>query len=305
LVKKTFIFIALLWVGFLGYIVLKKPVDEVVEEPASIDPVVQSSEPATQYPPVQQKTPDTTPDPEVIPFVPLPDKMKVSEKDEVKPDGMAKTEEKKEVPPVERKRPDLENSFGLICTKFEKIPSRFRMSSWEGTKKIELEDLSRIDSSTKNHPKFWIKVRVPYKELVHPSSGDSFFKPTSMNDPNKRIIVQSFEVRNEALSYTNRTKPIGYLILKDFKIGGPSYQITSEMDSPLSSSYYIHFEQVLGAQKFFHDLTGKRNGHPFGGWGYEYKITRKDFSQNKINVVRKDLKTRSSVSKELDGPTSL
>jgi hypothetical protein len=304
LIKKTFIFIALLWVGFLGYIVLKKPVDEVLEEPVLSEPVIQSAEPVAQDPPVK-KIAEKSAESEVIPFTPLPVQMTVPEKKDAKPVEMGKTDEEKEVLSAETKKSDLENSFGLICTKFEKIPSRFRLSSWEGTKNIEIEDLSRIDSSTKKYPKFWLKVRVPYKELIHPSSGDSFFKPTSMGDANKRILVQSFEVRQEALSFTSRTNPIGYLILKDFKIGGPSYQITSEMDAPLSSSYYIHFEQVLGAQKFFHDLTGKRNGHPFGGWGYEYKITRQDFSQNKIKVMRKDLENGSYMSKELDGPTSL
>jgi hypothetical protein len=302
MIKKTFILIALIWIGFLGYLVFEKPGDELLEEPASKDPVVQSSEPVAQDP-VAPKIPEKSAEPEVIPFTPLPDKRKITEKEQ--PVEMVETVPERETPSAESKKTDLGNSFGLICTKFEKIPSRFRLSSWEGTKNVEIEDLSRIDSSTKNHPKFWLKVRVPYKELIHPSSGDSFFKPTSMSDPNKRILVQSFEVRNEALSFTSRTNPIGYLILKDFKIGGPSYQITSQMDAPLSSSYYIHFEQVLGAQKFFHDLTGKRNGHPFGGWGYEYKITRQDFSQNKIKVMRKDLEKGSYVSKELDGPTSL
>jgi len=302
LIKKTFILIALIWVSFLGYLIFEKPGDELLEEPASKDPVVQSSEPVIQDL-VVPKVIEKVTEPEVIPFTPLPDKMTVAEKEQ--PVEMEKTVPEKEAPSTEIKKSDLGNSFGLICTKFEKIPSRFRLSSWEGTKNIEIEDLSRVDSSTKSHPKFWIKVRVPYKELIRPATGDSFFKPTSMNDPNKRILVQSFEVRKEALSFTSRTNPIGYLILKDFKIGGPSYQITSEMDAPLSSSYYIHFEQVLGAQKFFHDLTGKGNGHPFGGWGYEYKITRQDFSQNKINVMRKDLEKGSYVSKELDGPTPL
>lgn len=302
MIKKTFILIALIWIGFLGYLVFEKPGDELLEELASKDPVVQSSEPVAQDP-VASKISEKSAEPEVIPFTPLPDEMKITEKEQ--PVEMVETVPERETPSAESKKTDLGNSFGLICTKFEKIPSRFRLSSWEGTKNVEIEDLSRIDSSTKNHPKFWLKVRVPYKELIHPSSGDSFFKPTSMSDPNKRILVQSFEVRNEALSFTSRTNPIGYLILKDFKIGGPPYQITSQMDAPLSSSYYIHFEQVLGAQKFFHDLTGKRNGHPFGGWGYEYKITRQDFSQNKIKVMRKDLEKGSYVSKELDGPTSL
>ena len=302
MIKKTFILIALIWIGFLGYLVFEKPGDELLEELASKDPVVQSSEPVAQDP-VASKISEKSAEPEVIPFTPLPDEMKITEKDQ--PVEMVETVPARETPSAESKKTDLGNSFGLICTKFEKIPSRFRLFSWEGTKNVEIEDLSRIDSSTKNHPKFWLKVRVPYKELIHPSSGDSFFKPTSMSDPNKRILLQSFEVRNEALSFTSRTNPIGYLILKDFKIGGPSYQITSQMDAPLSSSYYIHFEQVLGAQKFFHDLTGKRNGHPFGGWGYEYKITRQDFSQNKIKVMRKDLEKGSYVSKELDGPSPL
>ena len=106
------------------------------------------------------------------------------------------------------------------------------------------------------------------------------------------MFVQSFEVKMKPYLYTSRTNSIGYLIMKDFKIGGPSYQITSEMEKPLTTSYYIHFEQNIGAQKFFHDLTGKPNGYPFGGWGYEYKITRQDFAKNKIKVMRKDQKDR-------------
>ena len=112
-----------------------------------------------------------------------------------------------------------------------------------------------------------------------------------MNDPNKRIIAHSFEIKKKALDYSSRMNSIGYLILHDFKIGGPPYQLTSEMETPLTSSYYLHFEQNMGPQKFFHDLTGKKNGYAFGGWGLEYKVIKQNFAQNKITVLRKDLKT--------------
>ena len=35
--------------------------------------------------------------------------------------------------------------FGLVCTKFSRLPSRFRLASWEGTKKVFLEDLENFD----------------------------------------------------------------------------------------------------------------------------------------------------------------
>ena len=64
-------------------------------------------------------------------------------------------EVKKEVIPVEKatnQETQIEKvekipepTFGLICTKYERIPSRFRLASWEGVKKVELEDLSKID----------------------------------------------------------------------------------------------------------------------------------------------------------------
>jgi len=304
LIKKTFIIVGLLWVAFLGYLIFEKPIEHLSEGPNVVEPVVQSPEPVPQVP-ISEKSPPVVSQPEEIPFTPLPDEPLVMQKETIQAEHTKEVDLEKKPEPIFPKKTGNEDTFGLICTKFEKVPSRFRLSSWEGRKKVEIEDLSRVNQSTKDHPKFWLKVRVPYKEFIHPASGDSFFKPTSMSDPNKRILVQSFEVRNEALSFTSRKNPIGYLILKDFKVGGPAYQLTSEMEKPLTSSYYIHFEQIFGPQKFFHDLTGKRNGHPFGGWGFEYKITKQDFSKNKITVLRKDLKKGNYQSKVLDGPVPL
>ena len=84
MIKKTFIFIALLWVGFLGYIVLKKPVDEVLEEPVPSEPVIQASEPVAQDPPLK-KIAEKSAESGVIPFTPLPDQMTVPDKEDAKP----------------------------------------------------------------------------------------------------------------------------------------------------------------------------------------------------------------------------
>ena len=283
--------------------------DEIVEflgDPKTVEKTVQDTTP--EKPEVPPPVPVVVPmEKESIPFAPLPDVPPSAPQREVVKQATPEAKISPKGPPeVEEKKPvKLSESFGLICTKFERIPSRFRLVSWEGTKKVEIEDLHKIDSSTKKHPRFWLELRVPYKEFMHPTTKESFFRPTILKDPNKRMIAQSFEIKNEALSYSGRVNPIGYLIMKDFKIGGPPYQLTSEMDQPLTSSYFVHFEQDMGPKKFFHDLTGQRNGYKFGGWGYEYKIIKQNFAQNKITVLRKDLKSGRVTEKELSGPTPL
>ena len=310
MIKKIFITIAIIWFFFLAVLVFREQIIEFLGEPMEVEKTVQNT-----APPVVETIPVPVPKTEIvketktesIPFAPLPSVPKASpvmveETKQVKQE-VVKQEASKPNQVNESKKP--ENSFGLICTKFEKVPSRFRLVGWEGRKKVELEDLSKVDSSTKKHPRIWLRVRVPYKEFMHPTSKESFFRPTTLQDPNKRIIVQSFEVKEEKMSYTGRVNPIGYSILRDFKLGGPPYQITSEMEQPLTTSYYLHFEQNMGPQKFFHDLTGKPFGYKFGGWGLEYKITKQNFAQNKITVLRKEIKTGKLLAKELQGPSSI
>ena len=307
MIKKIFIFIVFIWFVFLAILIFRDQILNSLGQPEKEQKTVQETTPTLIPKPKIEDKPMVELRTEVIPFNPLPDTPVQSGKTEV----VKSTEDKKEIKEEEgMKEPNLmleksEDVFGLICTKFERIPSRFRLVSWEGLKKVELEDLSKFNSKTKQYPRIWLRLRVPYKEYIHPSTQESFFRPTSTQDPNKRLIVQSLEVKKEALNYSSRNNSIGYAIMRDFKIGGPPYQLTSEMEKPLTTAYSIHFEQNIGPRKFFHDLTGKPNGYTFGGWGYEYKITKQNFAQNNIKVLRKDQKTGRLKSKDLQGPLPL
>ena len=307
MIKKIFIFIAFLWFVFLGVLVFRDQIVDFLGQPKEEQKTVQHIPPTVVPPPTIENKPIEEPKPDVIPFRPLPDAPVPIAKKEVvqKTEDIEEKKQEVVVPAPNLGTENSEDIFGLICTKFERIPSRFRLISWEGQKKVELEDLSKFNSKTKSYPRFWLRLRLPYKEFINPSTQESFFRPTNLKDPNKRLIVQSLEIKKEALNYSSRSNSIGYVIMRDFKIGGPPYQITSEMEKPLTTAYTIQFEQSIGPQKFFHDLTGKPNGHPFGGWGFEYKITKQNFAQNKIKVLRKDQKTGRLSSKELEGPSSL
>ena len=91
------------------------------------------------------------------------------------------------------------------------------------------------------------------------------------SDPNKRLMLLSLNIKYEAFLIPQLKKPIAFLVIKDYKFGGSPYQVTNEMDKPLTSSYALEFEQFNGPQKFFHDPNGKPMRHPFGGWGFEFK----------------------------------
>ena len=308
--KKFLLIVVLLWIGFLGFVIFKDKIEQFLsnQDSGELDSINQVKEDAPIIPneSVEEKQPVMVlPKPvekNPVPFEPLPPVQMESGNEE------AKSVAKNEGNAVEKKLPDPrgmviadydKDPFGLICTKFEKIPSRFRLLSWEGNKKVVLEDLENYDYGTKAYPRYIFNIRQPYKEMRHAKTGKPRFVPCSASDPNKRILLQSINIKHEAQNFSALTKPLVYLVIRDFKFGGIPYQITNEMEKPFTSSYAIEVEQFNGPQKFFHDLTGKPRNHTFGGWGFEYKLIGQSNSDRTLTIQRKELKTGKITRKEI------
>ena len=307
--KKFLLIIVLLWAGFLCFTIFKEKIRGFLsnDENKSFETVQQvpeksapKSEPVSKVEDVSPAVPERSQPMEeesVVPFEPLP-QIKLSKEDE----------EHSEKKIVNNKLPDPrsmvvadynKDPFGLVCTKFSRLPSRFRLVRWEGLKKVILEDLENFDHGTKSYPRYSFELNVPYKELKHAVTGKSRFMICKSNDANKRLQLLSFNVKYEALSFSSAKKPIGYLVVRDFKLGGPPYQITNEMEEPLTSSYALEFEQFKGPQKFSYDLTGKPKNYTFGSWGYEYKLISHNFPERSLVVQRKELRTGRLLRKEI------
>ncbi len=305
MIKYLFLLFAFLWLAFLGYLVLQPKERKATDAP----------KPSTVEWPVEQKVEmplsATVPEPtnfsEEIPFAPMEEVPAVSPAETNKVADPPISSPKKEMIEVseekERVEPD-DSVFGLVCTLVEPIPSRFRLAGWKGRKLVELEDLEKPKSSDGSYPRHWLNLRVPYRELINPNTNESFFKPGRIDSGNVRLVLQSFEVQDKVLSYSNLPKPTGYLILRDLKVGGPSYRIDSDDEAPLTDTYRIHFEQANGPNKFFHDLTGKRSDYKFGikEWGYEYQIIKAAPGKGQFTVLRKNLKTFQLQEKVLLAP---
>jgi hypothetical protein len=311
--KKFLLIVVLLWVGFLCFIIFKDKIQAFFseEEPESKEIVAQApAKVVTKSEPVMEKEKVAVPEPlklkpvteeEEVPFEPLP-QMQLSKKDE---DAVEEQIAQNKLPdPKKMVVADYnKDPFGLVCTKFSRLPSRFRLASWEGSKKVFLEDLENFDHLTNAYPKHTFTLNVPYKELKHASTGKSRFMICKSSDPNKRLMLLSLNIKYEALAYSAGKKPIAFLVIKDYKLGGAPYQVTNEMDKPLTSAYALEFEQFNGPQKFFHDLTGKPMRHPFGGWGFEFKILGTNFPDRSISVQRKNQKTGKITRKDILGPS--
>jgi len=315
--KKVLFFIALLWISFMAFLIFRNQINKVVD----------ASDKGTEK--VVQKESVSDISSEVSSVKSSATRSELSEVGEInKKEPIAlvtEIPEEKEPPSVkmikeriERSEPmneqnasiqessrsldNLDSPFGLIITKFERQPSRFRLVSWKGTKKVQIEDLEKYNAVEKTFPRHWIEVGIPYVEWLHPVSKLSTFKPYETGNSKPRIQAISFEIRRQVLSFSGTARDVGFLILKDTKLGGVPYEITNEMKAPLSSSYAIHCQQHIGANKYFHNLSGKRRGYKFGGWGYEYRINHFNFPDRKITVTRKDLKTRKLTQVILSAP---
>ena len=306
--KKFLLIVVLLWAGFLCFIIFKDKIRGFFSEEETVTQAplqdVAKSEPVSKIEkdivpePVKPKPMAEEPE---VPFKPLP-QMVLSKEDE----------EPVEEQTAQNKLPDPKkmviadynkDPFGLVCTKFSRLPSRFRLAYWEGSKKVFLEDLENFDHFNKSYPQHAFTMNVPYKEMKHANTGKSIFKICKSSDRNKRLLLLSLNIKYEAMSHSAKKKPIAFLVIKDYKLGGTPYQVTNEMEKPMTSSYALEFEQFNGPQKFFHDLTGKPLRHPFGGWGYEFKILGTNFPDRSISVQRKNQETGKITRKDILGPS--
>lgn len=293
MIKKILISLSIFWIIFLVILINRDDSNPLDQEESSAPvkeyfPEVTQDRPKKDMP--EKEMPAMEKAAEVIPFSPLPAPIDLAKKSDEKPvDDPPKLETKK----TEEKSPvssTKSKDFGLVCTSIEAIASRFRLIEWKRSKYVILEDLEKFNSTKNYYPKHTFKIRVPYKEMIHANTKESIFVPTTIKDPNVRLVVQSLSITKKKLSYSNLTQPIGHVILRDFKIGGPPYEITSEQVAPATFTYRIFCEQNLGPQKFFHDLTGKPSGYKFGIWGFEYQITQLNPNEGKLSVMKKDLK---------------
>ena len=321
--KKILFFIAGIWVSFMAFLVFREQIDQILDgSPEDPEPIVQKSvqdDPAPPLaapkisvsPPVPAEVPNQPKNLpiEEVPFAPLPemDEKQASDKqgnlevaDSKKPPSSLPASEENNA--ENQLAANLSNPFGLIITKFERLPSRFRLVSWKGNDLVELEDMKKFNPIEKTFSRHWLEVGVPYVEWMNPVDKSSVFKPFSEGGSKPSIQAVSFQTQQQVLSYSNTSKTIGFVILKDYKIGGAPYEITNEMKAPLTSSYAVHCQQHIGANKYFHDLSGKRRGYKFGGWGYEFRINHFNFPERKITVTRKDLKTRETTQKVISAP---
>jgi hypothetical protein len=295
-IKKILYFVCFLWIGFLIFLIIGKEDEQAEPEEVVVSVPVM----ARDFTPVEKLEPiPAKPTPsESIPFEPLPDapapmEKRLEEKKVADVNQSTRPADRKDVPITKPK------DFGLVCTLIEPIPSRFRFLKWQGSRYVWLEDLDKYNESSDSYPTHKFRVRVPYKEMLNPNTNESVFLPTTVGQKNARLFIQSLHVESKSLSYSGLSKPVGHLILRDFKIGGPSYQITNEQETPFTNTYRLHFEQTLGPQKFFHDLTGKPSDHKFGLWGFEYQVLKIKAGEGLVKVRRKNLKEFEYIEKEL------
>ena len=173
MIKKFFIFIGCIWVAFLFFLIFQGTLDQ----PEETNDTTVSSPPPQKIPrpsilttkitdSIKKKEKDPDPEPNKIPLTPIV-KSAPPETSPVLPGTTAPqalTKEKSTDPavvPIQKKR--SAQPFGLICTKFERMPSRFRLLSWEGSKRVLLEDLEAPAFSGQKRPQYWFELRRPYK----------------------------------------------------------------------------------------------------------------------------------------------
>ena len=184
--KKFLLIVVLLWVGFLFLIIFKDKIQGFLseKEPESKEIVTQApAKVVTKSEPVSNIEKDIVPEP--VKPKPMAEEPEVFFKPLPQMELSKENEEPVEEQTAQNKLPDPKkmviadynkDPFGLVCTRFARLPSRFRLASWEGSKKVFLEDLENFDHFNNSYPQHAFTMNVPYKELKHANTGKSIFK---------------------------------------------------------------------------------------------------------------------------------
>ena len=192
--------------------------------------------------------------------------------------------------PEERKAEKPPEVFGARLVKFDKVPYRFRIRSWIGETPYLEDLLKEFPPGSGRYVRNRLKPRVPYKENTLYKPGAPTLIATNLDDADKLVMVEAFAVQDVRDPQAGGIRPVGRVLLKDFRLSGKAFEINSFMETTHAGQYQIAVESNL-KEYAGEDFTFKENAKDttFMLNEREYRILEIDANSTRVHIEKKAL----------------
>ena len=195
--------------------------------------------------------------------------------------------------PEEQKQ---EEPLGLSLISFNKEKYRFKMSGWIGQTPY-FEDLQRkVRLTSVQNVRNRIEINIPYKLNPNYKPGLSTLIKATMEDKDKLLIVEYFVVQQIPNPKTGGLKSVGRAMVKDFQIGGKTFEINSLMEEVDTGQYSILLRfELKGEISKEVKISEKEIGKNIIFGERSYKILEIDSNGKKV-IIQKTGPAPSNIS---------
>ena len=186
--------------------------------------------------------------------------------------------------------------FGATITSFEKIPYRFRLSSWIGDSPY-IEDTEQTKKSgrvVRNR----LQVDGVYELIEDPKPGRPSLVKVDENSSKKRLTLKYLTVQN--INQKNGgVKPVGRALLEDHLIGKKPFEVNSLMDNVFLGQFKIGLSFKIKKEDSMEVFISDSDG----GKEIEYngrKYLVRSLDGEKKSVVLRKISSIPSQSEDLE-----
>ena len=135
--------------------------------------------------------------------------------------------------PIEEKEKE---PFGVSIISFEKIPYRFRLSSWIGNSPY-IEDMKltkEFGRTTRNR----LEVNKSYRLVENPKPGRPSLAEVDKNSSDKLLSLNYFTVQN-VTQKNGGVKPVGRALIEDHSLGIKPFEMNSLMEEVFLGQFEV------------------------------------------------------------------
>lgn len=198
---------------------------------------------------------------------------------------------------------ESEEKFGMELIRFSNEPYPYKLVSWIGEIPYFEDTQTRKSSVSRSFVRNRLEVGIPYKKNTQRVGGQPSLVPTSLEDNEKELMVEKFVVQQYKDEKSGGMKIIGRALVKDFKLGGKSFEINNQMKEVYAGNIKIEVRMTLDEidDKVF-TFTTSDTGISFDFGDRVYTVMEIDEASKKITVKKKGPIQDQQVEKILSLP---
>ena len=198
---------------------------------------------------------------------------------------------------------ESEEKFGMELIRFSNEPYPYKLVSWIGEIPYFEDTQTRKSSVSRSFVRNRLEVGIPYKKNTQRAGGQPSLVPTSLEDNEKELMVEKFVVQQYKDEKSGGMKIIGRALVKDFKLGGKSFEINNQMKEVYAGNIKIEVRMTLDEidDKVF-TFTTSDKGISFDFGDRVYTVMEIDEASKKISVKKKGPNQDQHVEKILSLP---